>query len=113
MYFIMERIFIISLISLCFLGQAMAQNNDGKVVLPDSLPFNEIVFKEVAISGNEKTKEHIIVRELDFKLGDILTAISIKGKSNIKLKRAVVGNSSELALRMHYSRENIIITNLI
>jgi outer membrane protein assembly factor BamA len=108
----MKKIVIILLICAGFFGELMSQNKDGSVILPVSLPYTEIVFKEVAISGNKKTKDHFIIRELDFKLGDTLSAISNKVKSDIKYKRISIGDSSELVLRMHYSRENIINTKL-
>jgi len=89
-----------------------AQNQDGKVVLPDTLHYNEIVFKEMSVTGNELTKDHIIVRELDFKIGDTLSTRYSRRSKNDKLKRRSVGDSSELVLRLHYSRENIINTKL-
>jgi outer membrane protein assembly factor BamA len=104
----MKKILIITLICVCFFGQVLSQNNDGKVTLPDSIQFNEIIFTDVKITGNKLTKEFVIIRELDFKLGDTLSTIESKFRPIKGQKRKAVGDSSELVLRMHYSRENII-----
>ena len=108
----MKKTIILILLTLCFAGQVISQNQDGKVNLPDSIQFNEIIFKEVAITGNKLTKDHYIIRELDFKISDTLSVIDHHRKSNTTHKRKAKIDSSELVLRMHYSRENIINTKL-
>ena len=108
----MKKVIILIIITVCFTGQVKSQNQDGKVMLSESIQFNEIILKEVKITGNEKTKAHFIIRELDFKIGDTLCTILSNSKSNTKLKRTVLEDSTELVLRMHYSRENIINTKL-
>jgi len=107
-----RKLFILTFIFTIFSGHVFSQNKDGKVIIPDTLEFNEVVFKEVKVSGNKVTKDHYIVRELDFKMGDTLDVISGKGKLNSNHKRTVMNDSSELVLRLHYSRENIINTKL-
>jgi hypothetical protein len=108
----MKKLLTLILICVCFFGQVLSQNKDGKVILPDSIQSDEIVFADVKITGNKLTKEYIIIRELDFKLGDTLSTIESKYKPIKGQKRKAVGDSSELVLRMHYSRENIINTKL-
>lgn len=108
----MKKVIILIIITVCFAGQIISQNQDGKVILPDNVQFDEIVINEVKITGNEKTKPHFIIRELDFKLGDTLSTLLSKRKSDEKLKRTVLEDSSEFVLRLHYSRENIINTKL-
>ena len=108
----MKKAIILIFITVSFAGQAISQNQDGKVVLPDSIQFNEIVFTEVKITGNKLTKDDIITRELDFKMGDTLSTKFRKRNKYGKLKRSAPSDSSELLLRMDYSRENIINTKL-
>lgn len=108
----MKKLLLIILISSSFIGQVISQNEDGKVSLPDSIPFNEIIIAKVSLTGNKQTKDHYIVRELDFRVGDTLSVGSNKRKPNSRQKRSVSRDSSELVLRMHYSRENIINTKL-
>lgn len=108
----MKKICIITVFCICFLGQIMAQNEDGKVTLPENIQFVEIIIDSAEVSGNKLTKDFIITRELDFKIGDTLSTIDSKGKSFGVQKRTAVGDSSELLLRLHYSRENIINTKL-
>lgn len=108
----MKKILLLLLILVCFIGQAISQNENGKVILPDSIPFNEIVFTEVSITGNKLTKDYYIIREMDIKIDDTLSVIISKGNPNDKQKRSARRDSSELVLRMHYSRENIINTKL-
>jgi hypothetical protein len=84
---------------------------DGTVTLPDNISFEHIVITDVKISGNDLTKPWYIIRELDFKVGDTLAV-----RKGVKLqqgqKRVATRDSSELALRLKYSRENIINTKL-
>ncbi len=48
------------------------QNLDGKIVIPESFPVAYIHITQIEITGNARTKEKIITRELDFSLGDSL-----------------------------------------
>lgn len=86
-----------------------AQNKDGSVQLPETLPYDQVIISESSISGNKLSKNWIIIRELDFKIGDTLTT---SRKSISKQLRFYPGDSSELFLRMKYSRDNIINTKL-
>jgi len=89
-----------------------AQNQDGAVILPDSILYDHVVMAECKVTGNKLTKEWLIVRELDFKIGDTLS-IRYKGKKGLSSTlRFAPADSSELRLRMRYSRENIINTKL-
>lgn len=91
---------------------AAAQNKDGSVMLPDTLPYDHIIIKEAKVTGNDLTKEWLITRELDFKIGDTLQSTPIGKGIDFSLKRFAPGDSSELSLRLKYSRENLVNTNL-
>lgn len=85
---------------------------DGKVKLPDTLAYEQVIIAECKIEGNKLTKDWLIMRELDFKIGDTLVTSFKSEAGNISLKRFAPADSSELNLRMHYSRENIVNTKL-
>lgn len=89
-----------------------AQNKDGAVHLPDTMDYPYIKISGVSITGNKLTKDRIITRELDFKTGDSLATHEKAGKLHFTMKRFSTADSSELRLRMGYSRENIINTKL-
>lgn len=89
-----------------------SQNQDGAVHLPDSISYDRIIIKSFEITGNKLTKDWIIVRELDFKIGDTLSTQQAGKSFDFKMKRFAPGDSSELSLRMKYSRENIINADL-
>ena len=91
---------------------ALSQNKDGAVTLPESFPFREIKISEYKITGNKLTKDWYIIRELDFKIGDTLATHELGKIVDFNQKRFLPGDSSELKLRLTYSRENIINTNL-
>jgi hypothetical protein len=91
---------------------ANAQVKDGTVTLPESVPFAMIRIAEYKISGNKLTKDWYIIRELDFKIGDTLSTTLKDKKIDFENKRLSSGDSSELFLRMTYSRENIVNTKL-
>jgi outer membrane protein assembly factor BamA len=91
-----------------------SQTEDGKVHLPDSFSEPYVKISKIEVTGNKKTKEKIIIRELDFKPGDSLFSKLDKdeyafGSGQKRISRS---DSSELSLRMRYSRENIINTKL-
>jgi len=87
----------------------LAQNKNGEVHIPEKINFPNIKISEVSVEGNKLTKNQIITRELDFKLGDTLAAFA---KGNQGLKRFTSTDSSEVELRLNYSRDNIINTKL-
>ena len=95
-----------------FILKSNAQVKDGTVTLPESFPYEAIKISEYKITGNKLTKDWYIIRELDFKIGDTLTTYQEGNKIDFEQKRFSPGDSSELHLRMIYSRENIINTNL-
>lgn len=86
-----------------------AQNKNGAVHLPEYLDFQNVIIAEAKVTGNKLTKSWVIVRELDFKVGDTLSATHMNKHRGI---RFLPGDSSELFLRMKYSRDNIINTKL-
>lgn len=98
----------VSLISIT----ANSQNKDGAVILPESFTYQEIRISEYKITGNKLTKDWYIIRELDFKIGDTLSTLQKGRTADLSQKRFTAKDSSELHLRMIYSRENIINTNL-
>ena len=91
---------------------AWAQNKDGAIHLPDTIPYPYVEISAVEITGTKLTKNFIIIRELDFKVGDSLSTLTPGKKIDFKDKRFFPGDSSELRLRLKYSRENIINTKL-
>jgi outer membrane protein assembly factor BamA len=99
-------------IVICWPITIMAQNKDGSIHVPDTLDAPYIRITGVEITGNKLTKPRIITRELDFKVGDSLATFQ-KGKGgNLSNRNFYPGDSSELRLRMNYSRENLINTKL-
>ena len=108
----MRKFYLLFILIFLISSYLKAQNKDGAVKLPEELPFEYIRFTEIKITGNKLTKDPMITRELDFKIGDSLGTISPGKKFDFKLKRFAPGDSSELSLRLKYSRENIINTNL-
>lgn len=106
-----KTIWIFSVLLLIVIS-SKAQNKDGVVTLPDSFNYNHIIVSEYGIKGNKLTKPSYIIRELDFKIGDTLGVLQAKDSDKFTSKRIVPGDSSELSLRMKYSRENIINTKL-
>jgi hypothetical protein len=91
---------------------SISQVQDGAVTLSDSLPYDYIIIAEYKITGNKLTKDWYIIRELDFKIGDSLLTYQKDRKIDFTQKRFSASDSSELRLRMQYSRENIINTKL-
>jgi outer membrane protein assembly factor BamA len=109
----MKRAFaIMVLLFLYVINPLGAQNKDGAIHIPDTIVFPYIKITGTVITGNKLTKDRIIIRELDFRIGDSLSTFQKGSKINFNDKRFVQGDSSELRLRMQYSRENIINTKL-
>ena len=107
----MKKITILAFIFCMAISPIFSQNLDGTVTLPDHIPYEYVIIRDVKISGNKLTKPWYIIRELDFAEGDTLA--TKKGvKHNLGQKRVSSRDSSELALRLKYSRENIINTKL-
>ena len=91
-----------------------AQNLDGDIHIPEEFSVAFINISQVEISGNKRTKENVIIRELDFHPGDSLATFE-RGAGSSKpfgQKRFSRKDSSEVVVRMKYSRENIINTKL-
>jgi outer membrane protein assembly factor BamA len=82
------------------------------VILPDTLGHPYIHIAAIEITGNKLTKERIITRELNFKVGDSIAVFQKKKGFLSGEKRFMTSDSSELRLLMTYSRENIINTKL-
>jgi outer membrane protein assembly factor BamA len=99
---------------LFILPELNAQTEDGEVILPESFAGPYVKVTEIEVTGNKRTREQIITRELDFKLNDSL-AVFQAGTPKFGLfeqKRLNQVDSSEVVQRMKYSRENIINTQL-
>ncbi|MCX6241234.1 MAG: hypothetical protein NTX43_05450 [Bacteroidetes bacterium] len=97
---------------LVFSGSLNAQNKDGAIHVPDTLAAPYITITGVEIIGNKLTKPKILIRELDFKTGDSLATFQKGKKADFSDRNFYPGDSSELRLRMNYSRENLINTKL-
>jgi len=106
------RAFIILFAFICLSFPLFAQNKDGAVYIPDTIDYPYIKISSVTITGNKLTRDRIIIRELDFKIGDSLVTYEKDGKLHFTMKRFATADSSELRLKMGYSRENIINTRL-
>jgi outer membrane protein assembly factor BamA len=106
----MRNTTVLVILLLFFSSLVYGQNEDGKVILPDDISYPSIIISDITITGNKLTKDHYIIRELDFKRGDTLS--TRLGESLKGLKRVSNRDSTELELRMKYSRENIIYTKL-
>jgi outer membrane protein assembly factor BamA len=106
---------LIAVLVFCAIGlpfMISGQNKNGSIRVPDTLDAPYIKITGVEITGNKLTKPRIIERELDFKIGDSLATFQ-KGKGgNFSDRNFYPGDSSELRLRMNYSRENLINTKL-
>ena len=96
----------------CLSNLLWAQNKDGAVHLPDTIIYQYVKISGCTITGNKLTKERIIKRELDFKIGDSLATFDIGEHLDFTTKRFAPADSSELKLKLGYSRENIINTKL-
>jgi hypothetical protein len=108
----MNRLLFMLLIFTVITVSSRSQNQDGAVHLPDTMYHDFIVISEAKIIGNKLTKDWYIIRELDFKIGDSLKTYYKDKKIDFEKKRFSSADSSELRLRMQYSRENIINTKL-
>lgn len=90
-----------------------AQTEDGYIYTPESFTAPYIKISQVEVSGNKRTKDRILIRELDFKIGDTLATFELVNQNRISgQKRFVSNDSSQLARELQYSRENIINTKL-
>ena len=98
-------------LSAFFMG-VQAQNKDGAIHVPDTLLSPYIKITGIEISGNKLTKPGILLRELDFRKGDSLATFQKGKKVDFSDRNFYPGDSSELRLRMNYSRENLINTKL-
>lgn len=108
----MKTFIVLTLVLLLFSLSSRSQNQDGAVHLPDTLAYDQIYFSEYQITGNKLTKDWYIIREMDFQIGDSLLTYQKDKKVDLVRMRFSVADSSELRLRMKYSRENIINTKL-
>jgi len=109
----MKHFFIILAFSiLAFSSHINAQNKDGAIHVPDTLNAPYIKITGVEVNGNKLTKPPILIRELDFKIGDSLATFKKSGGVNFNDRNFYPGDSSELKLRMNYSRENLVNTKL-
>ncbi len=107
-----KYIAVLVFFALCFPLKNLAQNKDGSIHVPDTLSVPYIKIKNIEITGNKLTKPSILIRELDFKAGDSLATFQKGRKVNFNDRNFYPGDSSELRLRMNYSRENLVNTKL-
>jgi len=107
--------YFFTLLAVCLFSPPLilhAQNKDGAICVPDTLDAPYIKITGVEITGNKLTKPQILTRELDFKIGDSLATFQKGKRVNFSDRHFYPGDSSELRLRMNYSRENLINTKL-
>ena len=93
----------------CF---TLAQNKNGSIHIPDVITDPYVKITRVEITGNKLTRPQILIRELDFKVGDSLATSSRSRGINSSDRNFYPGDSNELRNRMNYSRENLINTKL-
>lgn len=104
---------IIVIISFLFNSLVSGQNKDGDIFTPDSFNNSYIKIVSATVTGNKRTKDKIITRELDFKIGDSLATYNADNKFfRRNEKRYNKNDSSEIIKKLRYSRENIINTKL-
>ena len=78
-----------SLIGLLVLFMALSpsrvsgQIENGAVHMPEFFEVPYVNISKVEITGNKRTKEKIIIRELDFKMGDSLLTMDAKSVFNV------------------------------
>ena len=90
-----------------------SQSKDGEIKTPEFFTAPYIRITSVEVNGNEKTKDKILLRELDFQIGDSLaTYEKINPTFSIEQKRFNKSDSIEVIRRLKYSRENLINTKL-
>jgi len=58
----------------------LISNNKINIYANDSLVIEEIIISNIKIKGNKKTKKEIILRELDFKVGEKISINKLKIK---------------------------------
>ncbi len=92
--------------------EIFSQNKNGSIHLPDTIRFPYVRITGVEISGNKLTREKIITRELDFTIGDSLATFRKGQQVRFNDRNFYPNDSSELSLRMNYSRENLVNTKL-
>lgn len=107
----MNRILFLSALFFMAVFYSNAQNQDGKVTIPQTIDYRQIIVSEYTVTGNDLTKPWYIIREMDFKIGDTLATRERQDRGTGQ-KRPSSSDSSELTLRMQYSRENLINTKL-
>lgn len=107
------RLILFNLIIFCC-QSAWGQSEDGEVHIPENFTGPYITVRDVEVTGNERTQDRIIIRELDFSPGDSLATFEerLAGGLFYGTKRFNRVDSSEVVRRMKYSRENIINTQL-
>lgn len=91
---------------------AFPQNKNGAIHVPDSIDVPYVIIDHFEITGNQLTRPPIIIREMDFKAGDSLAAFRKDTRIPHNDRVFYPGDSSELRLRMNYSRENLVNTKL-
>ncbi len=101
------------IIPIFFTIQAFGQNKNGEIHTAEAFEYSYLKIISAKVTGNKRTKNRIITRELDFKLGDSLATFNTNNKFSISTdKRINKSDSSELIKRLGYSRENIIDSKL-
>ncbi|MEN8224448.1 MAG: hypothetical protein ABFS05_03725, partial [Bacteroidota bacterium] len=106
------RILFSAILFMLGMSGIVAQNKNGEVHMPDAFDYPSINITSVEVSGNKLTQDDVIIRELDFKIGDSLSVFQKGRLTGTGIRRFFAEDSSEVKLRMGYSRDNIINTKL-
>lgn len=111
---IVLKCFILILVLLCTAtSKLFSQSKDGEIKTPEFFTTSHIRITSVEIFGNKKTKDRILVRELDFQIGDSLATFEKNiPKFSSGLKRFNKSDSIEVIRKLKYSRENLINTKM-
>jgi len=107
-----SHIILLVVIYLVSVSCLFSQNKDGAIHLPDSFEHPYINITSVEVSGNKLTKEEVIIKELDINFLDSIAVFKKDDLNKSGVRRFIKEDSTELRLRLDYSRDNIINTGL-
>lgn len=106
------RLIFISILCFVFVSGIFAQNKNGEIHMPESFDYPYIKITKVEVIGNKLTNEEVIIRELDINLLDSIAVFKIDDLNKSGIRRFIKEDSTEIKLRLDYSRDNIVNTGL-
>lgn len=107
-----SRILIFSIVCILSISGIYAQNNNGDIHLPETIDYPYIFITQVEVKGNKLTKEEVLIKELDINFLDSIAVFSKDDLNKSGVRRFIKEDSTEIRLRLDYSRDNIINTGL-